>query len=395
MFSDQQLLTGLGVLTAGYVQVVNASLSAYHWNSVVYLAWLSSTVHLMSLSVLRERLKRSKISLATRLCAILLVFVLLVAALWPAAMFPEKPAMPVRCLWKVRAYNTSEVSYFINTPVSYFTLVGTFVWKLSQFSDRTRRWMRYWGRTLMEYALEKAARQLLQTKHPTLWTKTSHRALTTLYIVFVAHLELLESFMFTITLLTYTLVWGTLHLVIRDKDTHDSHNCSSEVDKAEKAMGLVKSSRCCCWLSQYLRHWTLWNVQLTPRRKVAWPSTATDISSGQQKLPVLAGIALPTSVLQDSSVAKSRTLSKLLASRNVRLLTVAEKVTGDFQDPVIDHMYRSRTIKGFIILLHLSLVTGLVFFIGFGGAAGWKNSGFYLMVCIGPSLYCPRRIYLL
>ncbi|KAK8129272.1 hypothetical protein PG999_001652 [Apiospora kogelbergensis] len=237
MFSDQQLLTGLGVLIAGYIQVLNASLSAYHWNSVVYLAWLSSTVHLMSLSVLRERLKRSKVSLAIRLCAILLVFVLLVAALWPTAMFPENPTMPVRCLWKARAYSTSEVSYFINTSVSYITLVGTFVWKLSQFSGRSREWIRYWGRASVECALEKAARQLLQTKHPTLWTRASYRALTTLYIVFVAHLELLESFMFTITLLTYTLVWGTLHLVIRDKDTYGSHVANNELDEAEKEMG--------------------------------------------------------------------------------------------------------------------------------------------------------------
>ncbi|KAK8086131.1 hypothetical protein PG994_001105 [Apiospora phragmitis] len=96
MFSDQQLLTGLGVLIAGYVQVVNASLSAYHWgDSVVYLAWLSSTVHLMSLSVLRERLKRGRVSLTVRICAIMLVFVLLVVVLWPTAV-------PVRCPWKAR-----------------------------------------------------------------------------------------------------------------------------------------------------------------------------------------------------------------------------------------------------------------------------------------------------
>ncbi|KAK7978499.1 hypothetical protein PG988_005989 [Apiospora saccharicola] len=173
VFSDQQLLTGLGVLIAGYVQVMNASLSAYHWNSAVYLAWLSSTVHLMSLSVLRESLKRSRVSLTVRLCAIMLVFVLLVAALWPTAMFPENPAMPVRCLWKAREYATSDVSYFINTSVSYFTLASTFTWKLSQFSDRSREWLRFWGRAWLESAMETAARRALQTRPSTLWSKAS------------------------------------------------------------------------------------------------------------------------------------------------------------------------------------------------------------------------------
>ncbi|KAK7949153.1 uncharacterized protein PG986_010039 [Apiospora aurea] len=72
MFSDQQLLAGISVLIAAYVQVVNADLGAHHWNSVVYLAWLSSTVRLMSLPVLRERLKRNKLALTVRICAIML-----------------------------------------------------------------------------------------------------------------------------------------------------------------------------------------------------------------------------------------------------------------------------------------------------------------------------------
>ncbi|KAK7920161.1 hypothetical protein PG985_008183 [Apiospora marii] len=237
MFSDQQLLTGLGVLVAGYVQVMNASLSAYHWNNVVYLAWLSSTVHLMSLSVLRGRLKRSRVSLIVLLCAILLVFVLLVAALWPTAMFPENPAMPVRCLWKAREYAISDVSYFINTSVSYITLVSTFIWKLSQFSDRSREWLRFWGRASLECAMETAARRSLQTRPFTVWSNANHRAITTLYIVFVAHMELLESFMFTITLLAYTLVWGTLHLVMHDNDTSNSKLSRSELDEAERDMG--------------------------------------------------------------------------------------------------------------------------------------------------------------
>jgi len=77
----------------------------------------------------------------------------------------------------------------------------------------------------------------------------------------------------------------------------------------------------------------------------------------------------------------------VIICRHTRLLAATEKAAGALRDPVIDHLYQSRTFKGFIVVLHLSLVAGLVFFIGLGGAAGWKNSGFYFMVALAlPSI---------
>lgn len=52
MFSDQQLITGIGILVSGYTQI-NCGLSAYHWQIVVYLAWFSSLTHLTTLTALR------------------------------------------------------------------------------------------------------------------------------------------------------------------------------------------------------------------------------------------------------------------------------------------------------------------------------------------------------
>ncbi|KAF2716046.1 hypothetical protein K431DRAFT_209740, partial [Polychaeton citri CBS 116435] len=53
-FSDQQLITGIGILIAGYISLFNSSaLDQYHWQIVIYLAWMSSNVHLATLTVLR------------------------------------------------------------------------------------------------------------------------------------------------------------------------------------------------------------------------------------------------------------------------------------------------------------------------------------------------------
>lgn len=50
--SDQQLVTGLAVLTTGYMQ--RCSMTIYHFQIVAALAWFSSAVHLATLGSLRE-----------------------------------------------------------------------------------------------------------------------------------------------------------------------------------------------------------------------------------------------------------------------------------------------------------------------------------------------------
>ena len=56
--SDQQLLTGLSVLIAGFA--THCSISAYHFAIVGDLAWFSSNVHLTSLTVLENYLLDAK-----------------------------------------------------------------------------------------------------------------------------------------------------------------------------------------------------------------------------------------------------------------------------------------------------------------------------------------------
>jgi hypothetical protein len=57
--SDQQLVTGFAILIAGYYEMMNSNLSIYHWRIVTYLAWLSSSVHIASLTLLRDVLNKN------------------------------------------------------------------------------------------------------------------------------------------------------------------------------------------------------------------------------------------------------------------------------------------------------------------------------------------------
>lgn len=234
-FSDQQLLTALAILVAGYTQALGGNLSVYHWNNVIYLAWLSSTVHLMSLSVLRDRLKESQALRAIRVIAMILIFGLLLAALvptmtreWQKSLIPPaKTGMPARCLWNTRLYGVNEIGDFW---ISYVSLLGAFTWKLCHFFDSSRTWVRLWTRARLECFLEKIARRSLR-KPPSRRRRTTFRAISTVYIIFVAWMELLECFMFTILVLAFTLGWGTYQLFASKSPLPE------EVQLAEREMG--------------------------------------------------------------------------------------------------------------------------------------------------------------
>jgi len=51
-FADQQLVTGLSILIAGYVKY--CEISVYHFSIVTDLAWLSSVTHMLTVSCLRD-----------------------------------------------------------------------------------------------------------------------------------------------------------------------------------------------------------------------------------------------------------------------------------------------------------------------------------------------------
>ena len=75
--SDQQLLTGLAILTAGLLR--HCSLSVYHFEMVYELAWFSSSTHMTSLSALRNYLFARPRLRNWRVCLMAVMFCLLVA----------------------------------------------------------------------------------------------------------------------------------------------------------------------------------------------------------------------------------------------------------------------------------------------------------------------------
>jgi hypothetical protein len=121
MFSDQQLVTGIGILVSGYTQI-NCALSTYHWQIVVYLAWFSSLTHLTTLTALRTFF-RDQLTLAYwRVFFMGCTIILLATALAPTGYVVEAVTVdifseasispPISCLFSTAKFNDAYESIF-------------------------------------------------------------------------------------------------------------------------------------------------------------------------------------------------------------------------------------------------------------------------------------------
>ncbi|KAI1033313.1 hypothetical protein LB503_008653, partial [Fusarium chuoi] len=79
MFADVQIFTSLAILIGAYASV-GCDIVAYHWQYMIYLAWLASITHLASLSFLRNHLANNPAKRTWRLVAMCIIQVMLSVA---------------------------------------------------------------------------------------------------------------------------------------------------------------------------------------------------------------------------------------------------------------------------------------------------------------------------
>ncbi|KAF5608948.1 uncharacterized protein FSUBG_4337 [Fusarium subglutinans] len=88
MFADVQIFTSLAILIGAYASV-GCDIVAYHWQYMIYLAWLASITHMASLSFLRNHLANNLAKRAWRLVAMCIIQVMLSVAVGLSMTFPE------------------------------------------------------------------------------------------------------------------------------------------------------------------------------------------------------------------------------------------------------------------------------------------------------------------
>ena len=148
-YADLQIATGVGILTAAFATM--STLSVYHLQVAIYLAWMSSNTHLTALSLLQTDFRENKgksVVRRLRLGAMALLGVMLLVALVPTTAYNwlatitrsvrhddgvgvshdsavSSAAIPARCFWQ-RQYSgglTPDAAW------SFIILVLSYVWK--------------------------------------------------------------------------------------------------------------------------------------------------------------------------------------------------------------------------------------------------------------------------
>lgn len=226
--SDQQLVTGLAILVAGYYEMFNNNLDLYHWQIVVYLAWLSSSVHIASLTLLRDVLNRNATLRNLRVAGMLILLVLLSVAMWPTRFMTwmsNDVSQPARCYWTSPAH----LDWYMrqsdpNWIISMLMLLLAYAWKLSQLFSSSRGFIRRWLVAKPEAALERLLRRTALSYWPR-WTSRLQwlavKVLTIYYICFVVYAEFAESFVASIIYLCMTLPYGITLIVARRSSMDD------------------------------------------------------------------------------------------------------------------------------------------------------------------------------
>ncbi|KAF4908008.1 hypothetical protein CGCVW01_v012380 [Colletotrichum viniferum] len=83
---DVQLLTGLGLLFAGFVSL-DCYVSAYHWQILSYLAWFSNLTHAACLTALRQHMYYNQMERNFRMILMFILLAGLIAAIVPTGYF--------------------------------------------------------------------------------------------------------------------------------------------------------------------------------------------------------------------------------------------------------------------------------------------------------------------
>lgn len=108
MLADTQLITGTAIMVSGY-HSLTCGLSAYHWQTVLYLAWFSCLTHLSALTCLRAHLHAHPTARTGRLLLMTALLALLFVGFVPTGHFdfrdhqlPEKfsDSAPAVCYFK-------------------------------------------------------------------------------------------------------------------------------------------------------------------------------------------------------------------------------------------------------------------------------------------------------
>lgn len=243
--SDQQIVTGIAIMAAGLRGLAKGKMSTYHYQIVLYLAWLSSSVHLSAISLLTPYLSRYNGLRTWRLIGMLTLFVMLLVGLVPTIsdnwgtvnrkafefsdgdVQPTGWGVPAACFWG-RTYGNGVNN---DAPLGYAILVISYVWKVGELFVAPQKLyhavVHIPVRIIMEKPLCMIARRYARRQQRRYLLV--FRAYLMLCLPLLTALETLVSFSAALWLSILGLVFGTLQIIIPR-----NQNLATTADQEEK-----------------------------------------------------------------------------------------------------------------------------------------------------------------
>lgn len=238
-YADLQIATGVAILTAAFSTM--STLSVYHYQVAIYLAWISSNTHLTAVSLLQTEFRENKnrsITRRLRLAAMAFLGVMLLVALVPTASYSwlaiitrnqqdghaytvfhkttlSSASVPARCFWQ-RQYSSGLAP---DAAWSFIILVLSYFWKgLQLFQPSQRLFKETWRGKLQEPLRKRLDRvaALLELNRPDhrLSLILHYKLALCLYVAVWGVFELAQSFVITLWICGAGLVWGTLQILV-------------------------------------------------------------------------------------------------------------------------------------------------------------------------------------
>ncbi|EWZ46186.1 hypothetical protein FOWG_16661 [Fusarium oxysporum f. sp. lycopersici MN25] len=226
--SDIQIFTGISILISGYI-ALKCGLSSYHWQLIVYLAWLANVTHLATLSFLRNYLMNRPYKRLWRLVFMFCTLILLSVAVGLTGHFEwesgsQKPADFAYCYFGM-PLDTKTVAFESMLKMVLLIAYGFFI-RIAKMSRTFERWLRKMGAT---WRTKSTKRQRGDSRGTPAWNPLTGKGVGRLKIILVApllvafftlvnvHLDLFTSFLAEVYWVTFALIWGTKRLFYNRK----------------------------------------------------------------------------------------------------------------------------------------------------------------------------------
>ncbi|MCJ1282671.1 hypothetical protein MMC26_001996 [Xylographa opegraphella] len=188
MYSDQQLVTGIAILSAGYSQL-SGGLPVYYRQFLLQLAWFSSLTHLTTLTLLRQYFWQNAASRRWRITLMIVLAVMQTVALLPTIYDSFGPNLPAIC---VLTFVPTNFGHPVVTTDSVLTLaifltylISSYVTRLVELSRITSaffgKWLRLKPGNQLKGFLELLQCRIQDTSAKLLWWSLH----TTFFIIFV------------------------------------------------------------------------------------------------------------------------------------------------------------------------------------------------------------------